>query len=354
MPATYANHRAQLKAILLGWGMPEENAEITSDVLSWSDLHGVDSHGISMIPGYDRLRREGRARMDARPSIATETPVSAVVDGGGGLGHVPGHFAMSVAIEKAKAIGMATVVVRNSAHFGATGYYTLMAAKQGLIGMACTAAAGIQVAPTFGKQARLGTDPWSFAAPTADGVPFLLDMATTTVAAGRIRNKANEGLPAPDGWVLDAEGNSSDDPEIMKKGGFLTSLGGSPENSSYKGYGLATMVNILGSCLSGATLITERENGTRTGTSNDIGHFFLVIDPAIFRGPGEFEADVSMFLGHLRETPPVDPAKPVMVAGDPQWKLAEERMRDGIPVGAGLMAQLRQIAQAAAAQWLLD
>ena len=121
MPASYANHRAQLKAILLGWGMPEENAEITSDVLSWSDLHGVDSHGISMIPGYDRLRREGRARMDARPSIATETPVSAVVDGGGGLGHVPGHFAMSVAIEKAKAIGMATVVVRNSAHFGATG-----------------------------------------------------------------------------------------------------------------------------------------------------------------------------------------------------------------------------------------
>jgi LDH2 family malate/lactate/ureidoglycolate dehydrogenase len=354
MPATYDNHRAQLKAIMLGWGMPEDNAEITSEVLSWSDLHGVDSHGISMVPGYDRLRREGRARMDARPAIALETPVSAVVDGGGGLGHVPGHFAMSTAIAKAKSAGMAAVVVRNSAHFGATGYYTLMAAKVGLIGMACTACAGIQVAPTFGKQARLGTDPWSFAAPTADGAPFLLDMATTTVAAGRIRNKANEGLPAPDGWVLDSAGKPSDDPEIMKKGGFLTSLGGSPENSSYKGYGLATMVNILGACLSGATLITERENGTRTGDSNDIGHFFMAIDPAIFRPSGEFEGDVSTFLGHLRATPPVDPEQPVMVAGDPQWKLAQERMRDGIPVGDGLLSQIRQIAQAAAAPWLLD
>jgi LDH2 family malate/lactate/ureidoglycolate dehydrogenase len=353
MPATYANHRAQIKAILRGWGMPEDNAEISAEVLSWSDLHGVDSHGISMLPGYDRLRKSGRARMDARPTIVSETPVSALVDGGAGLGHVPAHFAMSTAIAKAKAVGMATVVVRNSAHFGATGFYTLMAANAGLIGMACTGCAGIQVAPTFGKQARLGTDPWSFAAPTADGVPFLLDMATTTVAAGRIRNKANEGLPAPDGWVLDNEGRPSSDPQIVQKGGFLTSLGGSPENSSYKGYGLATMVNILGSCLSGATLITEREKHIKT-SGNDIGHFFLTIDPGIFRAAGEFEADVSQFLGTLRATLPVDPDQPVMVAGDPQWKLAETRMRDGIPVGAGLLAQVRQIAQAAAAEWLLD
>jgi LDH2 family malate/lactate/ureidoglycolate dehydrogenase len=181
MPASYANHRAQLKAILLGWGMPEENAEITSEILSWADLHGVDSHGISMIPGYDQLRRSGRAKMDARPRVVRETPVSAVVDGGGGLGHVPAHFTMSLAIAKARASGMAAAVVHGSAHFGAAGFYSLMAAKQGLVGMACTSASGVQVAPTFGKQARLGTDPWSFAAPSADGTPFLLDMATTTV-----------------------------------------------------------------------------------------------------------------------------------------------------------------------------
>jgi LDH2 family malate/lactate/ureidoglycolate dehydrogenase len=354
MPASYANHRAQLKAILKGWGMPADNAEITAEILAWSDLHGVDSHGVSMIPSYDTLRRNGRVHMEAQPRIVSETPVSAMVDGGGGLGHVPSHFAMSLAITKAKAAGMAAVVVRRSAHFGAAGYYTLMAANAGLVGMASTSASGIQVAPTFGKQARLGTDPWSFAAPSADGPPFLLDMATTTVAAGRIRNKANEGLPTPDGWVLDRDGGPSNDPLVAKeKGGFLTSLGGSPENSSYKGYGLAVMVNILASCLSGATLITDPEH-TKKPIGQDIGHFFMAIDPTIFRGQGEFEADVASFLGVLRATTPVDPAQPVMVAGDPQWKTAEARMRDGIPVGTGLLGQVRQIAQAAAAPWLLD
>src|SRR6266567_7676111 len=152
MPASYENHRAQLKAILVAWGMPEDNADATADILSWADLHGVDSHGLSMLPGYDRLRRSGRANMAARPRIIKETPVSALVDGGGGLGHVPARFAMQVAIDKAKEAGIAIAAVRNSAHFGATGYYTLMAAKAGLIGMACTSASSIQVAPTFGKE----------------------------------------------------------------------------------------------------------------------------------------------------------------------------------------------------------
>src|SRR6201984_86587 len=260
MPAPYEKHRAQLKAILLAWSMPEDNAETTADILGWADLHGVDSHGISLLPGYDRLRRSGRANMKARPRIIKETLVSALVDGDGGLGHVPARFAMQVAIDKAKQSGMAIAAVRNSAHFGATGYYTLMAANAGLIGMACTSASSIQVAPTFGKQAKLGTDPWSFAAPSADGVPFLLDMATTTVAAGRIRNKANEGLPTPDGWVLDSEGKPSNDPLVAReKGGFLTSLGGSPENSSYKGYGLSAVVKILGPWPAGATLLPEPE-----------------------------------------------------------------------------------------------
>ena len=354
MPASYADHRAQLKAILLGWGMPEANAEVTAEILSWADLHGVDSHGISMIPSYDGLRRAGRAKMQAQPRIVRQTPVSAVVDGGGGLGHVPAHFAMATAIGKAAKAGMAAAVVHHSAHFGAAGFYALMAARQGLIGMACTSASGIQVAPTFGKQARLGTDPWSFAAPSADGVPFLLDMATTTVAAGRIRNKANEGLPTPDGWVLDAEGQPSNDPLVAKeKGGFLTSLGGTAENSSYKGYGLAVMVNILASCLSGASLITDPMH-TRKPEGVDIGHFFMAIDPNIFRESDDFQTDVATFLGTLRATTPVDAARPVMVAGDPQWKHAEARLRDGIPVGPGLLGQVRQIAQAAAAPWLLD
>jgi LDH2 family malate/lactate/ureidoglycolate dehydrogenase len=354
MAASYATHRAQLKAVMLAWGMPDDNAETTADVLAWADLHGVDSHGISMLPGYDRLRRAGRANMAAQPRITKETAVSALVDGDGGLGHVPARFAMQVAIDKAKAAGIAIVAVKNSAHFGATGYYTLMAANEGLIGIACTSASSIQVAPTFGKEAKLGTDPWSFAAPAKDGRPFLLDMATTTVAAGRIRNKANEGLPCPPGWVLDKDGRPSTDPLVAREeGGSLTSLGGSPENSSYKGYGLAVMVNILSACLSGSTLITDPMH-MKKPQGNDIGHCFIAIDPGLFREPEEFTADVARFCNDLRATEPVDSARPVMVAGDPQWQNAEKRLKEGIPVGPGLLNQVRQIAQASAAPWLLD
>jgi LDH2 family malate/lactate/ureidoglycolate dehydrogenase len=354
MPAPYEKHRAQLNAILLAWGMPEDSAETTADILSWADLHGIDSHGISMIPGYDRLRRSGRANMQARPRIIKETPVSALIDGDGGLGHVPARYAMQTAIAKAKHSGMAIVAVRNSAHFGATGFYTLMAARDRLIGLACTSNTGAQMAPTFGKEAKLGTDPWSFAAPTADGQPFLLDMATTTVAAGRIRNKANEGLPCPPGWVLDKDGHPSTDPlEARDKGGFLTALGGIPETSSYKGYGLAVMVNILGACLPGATLITDPERA-KNPQKVDIGHCFIAIDPGLFRDRDDFATDVALLCNDLRATPPIDPAQPVMVAGDPQWHNAEKRMQDGIPVGPDLLNQIRQIAQACAAPWLLD
>ncbi|MBS0560205.1 MAG: Ldh family oxidoreductase [Proteobacteria bacterium] len=350
----YETHRAQIEAILRAWDMPEDNARITAEILSWADLHGIDSHGMSMLPGYDRYRRNGRANMQARPSIVRETPVSALVDGNGGLGHVPAEFAMRTAIAKAQTSGMAIAAVRNSAHFGACGFYTKMAADAGLIGIACTSASGIQVAPTFGKQARLGTDPWSFAAPGADGVPFLLDMATTTVAAGRIRNKANEKLPTPPGWLVTKEGLPSTDPlEAAEKGGFLTSLGGSPDGSSYKGYGLAAMVNILSCCLSGATLITDPMH-TKKPQGMDIGHCFFAIDPGLFREPEEFKADVTRFCADLRATTPIDPARPVMVAGDPERANAARRMQEGVPVGLGLLSQVRQIAQAAAAPWLLD
>ena len=352
MPAPYAAHRAQIKAILSGWGMPEANAETTAEILAWADLHGVDSHGMSMLPGYDRLRRNGRVKLDAQPTVLRQTPVSALVDAGGGLGHVPARFAMSLAIEKARTAGMAAVVVRNSAHFAACGYYTLMAAEAGFVAMACTSAGGIQVAPTFGRKPRLGTDPWSFAAPAADGRPFLLDMATTTVAAGRIRNKANEGLPTPPGWVLGPDGHPSDDPLIVSKGGSLTSLGGSPESSSYKGYGLAVMVNILAACLSGATLITDPMH-TKKPQGMDIGHFFMAIDPSLFRDPADFQTDVARFCNDLRATDPTDPAQPVMVAGDPQRAIAARRTENGIPVGPGLLNQIRQIAQAAGAEWVL-
>jgi LDH2 family malate/lactate/ureidoglycolate dehydrogenase len=353
MNPSYADHRAQLEALLTAWGMKPGFAARTAEVMSWADLHGVDSHGISMVPAYFERSRAGRVNMAAEPRVLRETPVSALLDGDGGLGHEPGRQAMEIAIAKARTIGVGVAVVRNSSHFGAAGFYTRMAADAGLVGMAATSASLIQVAPTGGAQARLGTDPWSFAAPGRPDEPFLLDMATTTVAAGRIRNKANEGLPAPPGWLLTKEGKPSTDPlEASQKGGFLTSLGGSAEGSSYKGYGLSVMVNILSACLSGSTLITDPMH-MKQPYGMDIGHFFLALDPGLFREPGAFERDVAALCDTLRATPPVDPAQPVMVAGEKERGIAARRMTDGIPVGPGLLAKVRAVAEESGVPWLL-
>ncbi len=300
--APHATHLAQIAAILAAWGMTPEHAGRTAEVMAWADLHGIDSHGMSMLTVYDQRRRAGRLRMDARPHLLRETPVSALVDADGGLGHVPSRLAMEAAIGRARTIGVGVVVVRNSAHFGACGFYAAMAAEAGLVGMVATSASGIQVAPTGGRQARLGTDPWAFAAPGRPGEPFLLDMATTTVAAGRIRNKANEGVPCPPGWVVTADGQPSTDPlEAVEKGGSLTPLGGSPDGASHKGYGLSAMVNILGSCLSGATLITDPMH-TKKPQGQDIGHFFLAMSPTLFRTEEAFRGDVATFCDALRAT----------------------------------------------------
>jgi LDH2 family malate/lactate/ureidoglycolate dehydrogenase len=352
MPASYETHRRQLELILHAWGMAEATAVSTAEIMSWADLHGIDTHGISMVPVYDDRRRGGKIDMRAEPVIARETPVSALVDGRGGLGHANARRAMDLAITKAKAAGIGVAVVKNSAHFGACGFYALMAVEAGLVGMVATSASGIQVAPTFGAQARLGTDPIAFAAPGRPGEPFLLDMATTTVAAGKIRNKANENLPTPPGWLVTSEGKPSTDPREVSKGGFMTPLGGTPEGSNHKGYGLSAMVNILTSALSGATMITDPMHTKKPGTQ-DIGHFMLALDPGMFRDPDDFRADVTAFCDTLRATKPADPDRPVMVAGDPERRTAAQRMKTGIPVGPGLLEKVRQVALASGAPWIM-
>jgi LDH2 family malate/lactate/ureidoglycolate dehydrogenase len=352
MPASYEAHRKQLELILQAWGMPAPTAAGTAEIMSWADLHGIDTHGISMVPPYDERRRNNKLDMRAAPKVVKETPVSVLIDGGGGLGHPNARHGMEIAIEKAKKTGIGVAAVRSSGHFGACGFYALMAVESDLIGMVTTSASGIQVAPTNGAQARLGTDPIAFAAPGKPGQPFLLDMATTTVAAGKIRNKANENMPAPTGWLVTRDGQPSNDPKEVSKGGFMTPLGGTPEGSSHKGYGLGAMVNILSSALSGGMMVTDPTRNAKPGPI-DIGHFFLALDPGMFRDISDFKADVATFCDTLRTTKPADPVKPVQVAGDPERRIAAERMKTGIPVGPNLLAKVREIAIAAGAPWII-
>jgi LDH2 family malate/lactate/ureidoglycolate dehydrogenase len=343
--------RAQIASILSAWGMAPYDVEVSADVMVQTDLAGVDSHGVAMLTMYDDLRELGHLNFQAKPRIVREAPAVASIDGDNGLGHPVGVRAMGLAIQKAQACGIGAVTVFNSAHFGATGYYSGLAAKEGMIGLALTTTRLMGVVPTLSAQPALGTNPIAFAAPAKRHLPFSLDMSTSTTAVNKIRVMAYEGKPLPAGWVLDAEGKSITDAQaamdyMAKSGqGGMTPIGGTPEMASHKGYGLAMMVQILAGTLAGGSFSPLRNQTQGKRDPDNIGHFFLAIDPKAFRGEGEFENELDDALEFLHRLQPIDPAHPVLVPGEPEVKVSEERRRDGIPIPARLAAQLEAICE---------
>jgi LDH2 family malate/lactate/ureidoglycolate dehydrogenase len=347
--------REQISVLMRAWGMPEDYISITANAMADADACGIDTHGISMLPPYFRRQRNKFITLDGPITVLNETPVSALVDGGGGLGYVPGVTATNLAIKKAKEVGMASCVVRNSAHFGATGYYSRMIASEGLVGMATTSAVVRKVAPTFGKDPKFSTNPIAFAAPTNRNNIFSLDMATTTVAGGKIRNKYNESLPLPVGWANDADGNPTTNATLVveeEHGGTQTPLGGTRDLGGHKGYGLAMMVEILSCCFSGARIMTGQHTGEQAENgSMDVGHFFLAIDPKIFNPDTPFEDTLDQMIDDLHATTPVDPDQPVMVAGEPEEIMRAERKETGIPVPAGLRSKIEEVCRESNAEF---
>jgi len=349
--------RAQIAACLSTWGMPADHVETTSMVMADADECGIDTHGIATLTTYESRIREGIVTMNPTIEVVKETALSALIDAGGGLGYVPSVLASNLAITKAKQLGMAAVSVRNSNHFGATGYYTRLIARAGLIGLATTNCSGPRMAPTFGAEAKLSTNPLAFTAPAHKHPPFNLDMATTTVASGKIRLHANEGTELPIGWANDHAGRPLRDASTFFEPGTqatLTPIGGTPAGASYKGYGLGAMVEILSAGLSGASLVTSEGHGYKTPGTMNLGHFFLALDPALFRPRGEFEETVDELIDHLHSTRPVSPGQPVLVAGEPEDKIRAERKKTGIPVPPGLRSKLREITNRYQAPFLYD
>ncbi|MCW5744764.1 MAG: Ldh family oxidoreductase, partial [Alphaproteobacteria bacterium] len=323
--------RRQCLEILVGWGMSPEHAAITADILCETDLRGVESHGISMLPLYDGMRAK---KLNMRPDIriVRDAPAMALIDADNALGHVPSKMAVDLAIAKARGMGVAVVNVRRSAHFGAAGCYTDMIARAGLIGMAMTSARGITMVPTFGTQPVFGTNPISVAAPAGRHPPFNLDMATTPVAMNKLRVYGLKGMALPEGWAYDADGKPERDAERAYKTRRLAPLGGTRETGGHKGYGLAMVVNILSATLSGTSFQPLRVQREGADTPDNIGHFFLAIDPAMFRDPGDFERDLDEMIDFLHGQTPADPSQPVLVPGDPEYAERATRLRDGVPI----------------------
>lgn len=336
------------ESILLAWGMGAPDARTTAQLLVETDLRAIDSHGVSMLPMYEGLLRQGTLNMRPQRRTVRDTPVIALIDGDRGLGHPIAREAMLLACAKARVSGLAAVGVRNSHHFGATGLYAEMAAEHGLIGFVTSSTSVAGVIPTGGAKPLLGTNPIAFAAPAKRHRPFVLDMSTSTVAVNKVKVYALNGRALPAGWVVDGRGRTVRDPAQAlalcheQRDGGLMPLGGDTESGGHKGYGLAVMVQILASALTGGSFSPMRNKQGRV--PHNIGHLFLAIDPAAFRDAGEFEEDVDEVLDVLKGSEPADAERPVQVAGDPERRARAERVADGIPMPVPLLAQLRAIA----------
>ncbi|MGZ8518654.1 MAG: Ldh family oxidoreductase [Candidatus Binatia bacterium] len=340
---TRINHEKLIRFVSRSFeklGVPAADAEIAANVLVASDLRGVDTHGVIRFnphAWYVKWLRDGA--MTAKPNIrvVTENASTALLDADNGMGFVAGHRAMGLAINKAKESGVGIVTVRNSRHYGMSAYYSMLALPHDMIGIAMTNASR-QVVPTFGREARFGTNPISFAVPAKDERPFVLDMATTTAAAGKLELAIRLGKPVPTGWALNERAEPTTDPKVAQQARRLLPLGGSRESGSHKGYGLGILVEILCGVLTGTVTALNANQEPR-------GHFFGAINPAAFRPAAEFTADMDRLIRKLRSTPPVEGESRVYVAGEIEFETAEERAERGIPLHGSVLKGLRAVSE---------
>jgi L-2-hydroxycarboxylate dehydrogenase (NAD+) len=339
--------------VFVALDVPEADARVTANVLVAADLRGVDSHGVARLRRYVQGLHDGM--MVAHPNIQVvhETPATALIDGGAGLGQPVGRRAMRLAIEKAQSVGAGFVAVRNSNHYGIAGYYAMMALEEGnLLGMSMTNAA-VLVVPTFGRDALLGTNPISVAAPSGKERPFVLDMATSTVPRGKLEVYDRLGKELPPGWATDEHGvETTDAARVLanfkqRAGGGLLPLGGAGELlSGHKGYGLALLVDILCGILPGAgyadRIYPKDPNGKPLPA--DVGHFFGAWRIDGFRPVEEFQASMDDIIHRLKDLPKAEGQERIYIHGEKEYEEAERRRQEGIPLVGKVYEDLRAIA----------
>lgn len=334
-------------------GVPEADAAVIADVLISADKMGIDSHGCNRLkPIYlDRIK-DGILNPVTNFEIVKEGPATAVVDGHNGMGHVIAKRSMQMAIDKAKAFGMGMVAVRNSTHYGIAGYYALMAAKEGMIGSTGTNARP-SIAPTFGVENMLGTNPLTFGMPTDEDFPFLLDCATSVSQRGKIELYARAGKDVPKGWVIDENGESkTNSVEILKdlvaEKAALAPLGGiGEETAGYKGYGYATVVEILSSALQGGSYL-KMLMGFKDGKKAPypLGHFFIAMDISHFTELDEFKKTTGNILRELRASRKMPGEKRIFTAGEKEYLVWLDRKEKGVPLNDAMRKEIRGIADA--------
>jgi LDH2 family malate/lactate/ureidoglycolate dehydrogenase len=332
-------------------GVPEEDAKICADVLITSDKRGIDSHGIGRFkPIYIDRINEGIINPKTTFEIVRESPTTAVIDGHNGMGQVIGYRSMKIAIDKAKKYGMGMVAVRNSNHYGIAGYYALMASDNGMIGITGTNARP-SISPTFGVENMLGTNPLTIGFPTDEEFPFCIDCATSITQRGKIEVYARLGKEMPKGWVIDENGESKTDPNIVledliKGRAALTPLGGiGEETGGYKGYGYAVVVEVLSSALAGGaylkSLLGYDENGKKVPYK--LGHFFIAINIENFIDLESFKKTSGDIMRKLRNSKKMPGQQRIWTAGEKEYDAYLYRKDRGVPIDPVLQKQIKDL-----------
>jgi L-2-hydroxycarboxylate dehydrogenase (NAD+) len=325
------------KRILEKIGCSSSDSDVAARVLLSADLRGIDSHGVARLSGYVRLWESKRINPKPEKRIVHESPSTAVVDGDSGLGLVVAPFAMQIAIDKATNAGTGWVSVRNSNHFGIAGYHAMMALSHDMVGIALTNASPL-VAPTFSVERLLGTNPICVAIPAGDEPAFIADMATTTAANGKLEILQRKNGVAPLGWIQNKKGEPSTNPHELKAGGALLPLGGDKEHGSHKGYALGAIVDIFSAVLSGANYgpwvppfpayvpLPDEQPG------KGIGHFFGAMRIDAFRPASDFKKHMDKWIKRFRAAKTVEGEQKVLIPGDPEREMEQERSKNGIPL----------------------
>jgi len=340
-----------MKIAFIKLGVSEQDAQTCAEILITSDLRGIESHGVGRLRMYvDRIHK-GLIETNVQPQIVRESPTTAVIDGQHGIGMIIAHQSMQMAIEKARQYGMGAVAVRNSTHFGIDGYYPLMAISAGMIGMSFTNARP-SVAPTFGVQPMLGTNPIAFGAPTDEEFPFLFDAATSITQRGKIEvlHRKNDQPASPD-WVIGSDGQSLTNPgEILQKlvsnEAALLPLGGSKEESgSHKGYDLSTIVEILSSALQSGAYLSALSGLTADGkeTRFKVGHFFMAMNIENFVPLDEFKHNMGGLLRELRASRKMPGKDRIYTAGEKEYYIEKDVRKNGVYINDNLKKDLLHV-----------
>jgi LDH2 family malate/lactate/ureidoglycolate dehydrogenase len=332
-------------------GVPTQEAQLCADVLMESDRRGIESHGVNRFkPIYIDRIMAGIQYPTTTIDVLRETPTTAVLDANDGMGMVASYQAMNLAIEKAKKYGMGMVAVRNSTHYGIAGYYATMATKAGMIGITGTNARP-SVAPTFGVENMLGTNPLTIGLPTDENFPFVLDCATSITQRGKIEYYAKEGKPTEEGKVVGRDGKAKTDSkqilaDLVSGQAALAPLGGIGEElAGYKGYGYSTVVEILSAALQAGNFMKMLSGMDEQGekTMYHLGHFFIAIDTEAFMGLSSFQKTAGDILRALRNSEKAPGQDRIYTAGEKEYLAWLERKDKGVPLNQAVMEDFKQV-----------